>query len=320
MNKNYKELILGTLPVFGTIFYLFFTKLIFNGNFSLWINIIFMIAAFSFMLGLWGISAYLIESRIVIHSSSFISTLVLLIFSPQNYYFYTLFFILFLYFLQLREHIKTEKKARIKVLLDETISPSLKAVLTIICLLFTLGFAYSPSYEKMLNYNISNDFSVGQYEEKLLTYLLPGFKPDITVDDFIYLLMAKSENITQDKIDEYVSRKKTEMTQEQFNDYKNTVLKNVGISDTSQIQGDQKLLDNNLLVNLTSGQISDFLAKYANIIRFSSLISIYIILVYSWKILYPFIYLVVWLIYTLLKNIGFIQIQKEQVEAERVKL
>lgn len=317
MSKRTKEIIIGILPIIGTLGYLFFDHLIFSYPFTFLFKAMFFLLGFSLALGTWGIAAYLIEDRKIIHISSIFSALMVFIFSPKNIFYFITIILLIIYYFYAAETIRLEKNARIKILLDESASNSVKVVLSIFCLLFSLNYYnhYNPSSND--NFNTSTD----KFIEKSVATVLPGFSYNTTVDDLTYLIMAKANGMqTDDEVQTFINQKKAEMSMEDFNKYKESIFSKIGIVNGDAIPGNEKIINSPFIGRLFNNRIVAFVDKYANLIKVGVSIAGFVAIIWLWKIFYPFIYLVMWGIYLVLKKIGFLQIEKHQVDAEKIIL
>lgn len=314
MSKEVKTIFLAILAILGMVIFAWLNNFIFADNFAWLWKIILLIFAYSIGLGFWGLAIYLIEDRWVSHLISLLACLALLFIIPINIYYLIALILLFIYLLFAAERIHKERKSRLKIMLDESTSIPLKNVLTIFCLFVALNFYYSPIYQEV-NINIPQN-----YEDKILSYLVPGFNREITVDDFIYLMMAKQAGIKDPLArEEFIQQKKKEMSVDDFNEYKAIVLKQLGLQD-SGLSGEEKIKNISIVEDIYANRITEFLTKYTSSIHLGLTLTIFVLLIWLWKIFYPFVYLVIWLLYKLMLVSGFLQLTKSQVEAEKVEL
>lgn len=313
MNKTLKIVILGLLSIIGFLVFGYLNKLIFSDNLGLTVKIIYFIVSFMLALGIWGITAYLIANKWIMLAISLFSTISLLLFIKLTPYYIITLLLLFLITLWVASKIQKEKKARIKIILDACISPALKSIIAILCLITTLNYYYSP-LSRQTKIDIPE-----KYQEKIISYVIPGFNLDMTVDNFIYTLMAVSENTPKSQIKDYIARKKSEINVDQFTNYKNQVLEKIGFSDSQQ-NGDKTVKEAKIMEKIFDGQLSEYLKKYLGILQFISTLSFYFIITWFWKLAYPLIFLVSWLFFKISQKIGFVSITKEKVEAEKVDL
>lgn len=313
MTKYAKIILLFALTILGAIIFELSIKLIFSGSISLIWSIIIAAIAFGMAVGFWALSQYLLSVKLS-HLLSVIFVFVIFIFSPQNIYFYVFLIILLAACFIGQNSIHREKDARVKIMLDEVTASGAKIVLAALCLIFTLYFSYSAA-SKPTELTLSPNL-----QEQVLSYAIPGYTKDTSIDQMVWLLMIRGEksNDSQDR-QQLLNEKMLTTSPEHFNTFKNAILEKAGISATLY-GGASKVSETDVLNSLVEQNVNQYLVKYQNFIHFILVILFYLIIFFSWKILYPIIYLFIWSVYKILLMSRFIKISKGNISCEKVEM
>ncbi|MBD3282399.1 MAG: hypothetical protein GF387_02205 [Candidatus Portnoybacteria bacterium] len=185
MEKEKKEIILGSALILLGIFCWYFIKYVFyvsNLSTACWISGIILFI-------LWGVSLLLamllIENEKILYGSIIITLLATYIFFSKEPYYYLLTHIIFLLiFWRATKKIKKDKEIRTELQLKRTWKRGLPSVVTGIILIITMVYYFSPALTEVKQRNI--DFPRQTFEtaitplEGLIEKRLPG---DISLDD-----------------------------------------------------------------------------------------------------------------------------------------
>lgn len=246
----------------------------------------------------WGISVFLIESFLIAIITSFVvaaSFLVLWGFSLPYLICATLVLLSLLFGFK---KVNKEKTLRIKITPEEIFPKGMWLLFFVMAIIISTGFYFSPKGQEL-----KKGLPIPHWiEERTLALVIPGFSNNLTVDETLNLITRKDKNAPV-----------SEQTRKQ-------ILEQVGLADLN-LSGQEKINQRpEILDRLISGNINQILKGLKSYLPIIAALTVWQILIWLNKILIPLVVLLDFVIYFIMRKLGFIKIEKIATEKEELKL
>lgn len=312
MTKNIKTILLSFVALVFTILLWWSLKNIFL-VFS-WLNLTLAILTLIISVSFWVLSIWLGNKWITI-IAVFLAQLSLFLFFQLNYLYLIAFVIVLLGFLLAENLITKEEKLRNKIAVDEIIYGGLKAILVTMWILITVMFYYSP-YSNITNLPANNFV-----KDKVLSYYLPGFNSNLTLNEFMLMLMARNTGLKNPTdINNFITQKKQEMSPEEIAKFRKAYLEKVKLN-SAQFTGTETIGQTHIIDSIIDQTLNPIIQKIGIIGNIGASVLFYLIL--SWlvgKIISLLVILLTWICFKIFLKTKFVIIDKKMVESENIKI
>jgi len=312
MSKTLKNIILCAISFLSTILFWYMLKEVFS-NFS-WLIFAGFVTSISLCFAFWMITLWLVKNHLT-YTCLILAFACFFLFFPINIYYIAAILLLLVCFSYAGHQVRKEEKARIKIDIDDISYNGLKTILFALWILISLIFYYSP-YSSL---SIITQKTSKYTEEKIISYYLPGFTMDMSVDDFILLLQARQQGINKPiEVTSYINEKKLTISDAEMAKTRNNLLDKFKINH-ADVSGTESIADTQILQKIITDNVEPFVQRMGPLGNIILTIIFYLLL--SWilgKIFTIFILLFIWIIYKLLLNTNFMKINKTKVDSETI--
>lgn len=246
----------------------------------------------------WGLSAFLIESSLIVLVVSLVAAVIFLLLWGFSLPYLICATLLLFSLLWGFKKVDKEKKLRIKVLIEEIIPKGVGWLFFVISIILAVGFYYSPAGQ-----GLKEGIKIPAWaSEKMLTLVVPNFSQELTVNEMVNVLSKKEKSIPL------------------LDQARQQVLKELGLEDL-KLSGSEKVRDRpEILERMVAGRINQVIKDFAVYIPIVAAFIVWQVFLLLNKILIPLIVLLDLLIYSIMKVSGFVKIEKTSVEKEEIKL